>query len=56
MKIRKNINLCIKKWEEKYVDLLLIGKGKKGYVLINDFNRFIDDHLLHRRRKHFCRR
>ena len=27
---------------------------KKHYVLINDFNRFMYDHLLHRGRKHFC--
>ena len=42
--------------EERNVDLLLIGEGeKKHYVLINDFNRFMYDHLLHRRRKHICR-
>ena len=42
--------------EEKHVDLLLIGEGeKKYYVFINDFNRFMYDHSLHRGRKHFCR-
>ena len=41
--------------EEKHVDLLLIGEGeKKHYVLNNDFNRFIYDHSIHRRIKHFC--
>ena len=28
---------------------------KKNYVLVNDFNRFMYDHSLHRRRKHFYR-
>ena len=38
--------------EEKSVDLFLIGKReKKHYVLINDFNRFMYDHSLHRGRK-----
>ena len=46
-----------KKWcEEKHVDLLLIGEeGKRHYVLLKDFNTFMYDHTLHRRRKHFCR-
>ena len=29
-------------------------RRKKHYVLTNDFNRFMYDHLLHRGRKHFC--
>ena len=29
-------------------------RRRKHYVLINDFNRFMYDHLLHRGRKHFC--
>ena len=31
------------------------GRNKKHYVLINDFNRFVYDHTLYCRRKHFCR-
>ena len=30
------------------------GRRKKHYVLINGFNRFMYDNLLHRERKHFC--
>ena len=42
--------------EEKHIDLLLIGEGKKHYVLIYDFNRFMyDSCVIHRRRKYFCR-
>ena len=41
--------------EEKHVDLLLIGEGKKDYVLIKDFNTFMYDHSSHRGRKYFCR-
>ena len=42
-------------FEEKHVDLLLIGKaGKRHYVLIKDFNTLMCDHTLHLRRKHFC--
>ena len=34
--------------EEKHVDLLLIGEeGKIHYVLIKDFNTFMDNHTLH---------
>ena len=44
-----------KKFEEKHVDLLLIGEEKKNSVLIKDFNKFMYDHSLHRRKKHFCR-
>ena len=37
-------------------DLLLIGEeGKRHYVFIKSFNTFMDDHTLHRGRKHFCR-
>ena len=28
---------------------------KKYHVPISDFNRFMNDHSLHRGRKHFCR-
>ena len=42
--------------EEKHVDLLLIEEGeKKHYVLIEDFNTLMHDHILHWGRKHFCR-
>ena len=35
---------------------MLIGeREKQPYVLINDFNRFMYDHSLHRRRKYFHR-
>ena len=38
---------------KRHVDLLLLGEeGKKHYVLIKDFNTFMYDHTLHRRRKH----
>ena len=48
--------LSVKKcFEEKYVDLLLIGeKGKRHYPLIKDFNTFLYDDTLHRGRKPFC--
>ena len=32
----------------------MIGKGKRHYVLIPDFNTFMHDHTLHCGRKHFC--
>ena len=49
-------HLSKKFWEEKHVELLLIGEvEKKHYVLINDFNRFMYDYLLHHGRIHFCR-
>ena len=42
--------------EEKYVDLLLIGKeGKRHYVFIKDFNIFMYDHTLYCGKKHSCR-
>ena len=41
-------NLCVQCCEKKTFDLLLIGEGEKEhYALINDFNRFKYDHLLH---------
>ena len=41
---------------QKHVDLLLMEeKGKKHYVLIKDFKRFIYNHTLHHRKKHLCR-
>ena len=41
---------------KRHTDLLLIGKeGKSHYVLIKDFNTFKCNHILHRRRKQFCR-
>ena len=54
---KKNpIYVSKKCFEEKHVDLLLIGEeGKRNYVLINDFNIFMHHHNLLRRRKHFCR-
>ena len=45
-----------KSFEEKHVDLLLMGEGEtKHDILINDLNRFMYRHSLHRGRKHFCR-
>ena len=29
-------------------------EGKRHYVLIKDFNTFLCDHSIHRKRKHFC--
>ena len=41
--------------KKKHVDLLLIGEeGKIHYVLTKDFNTFMYDNTLHRRRKHFA--
>ena len=41
-------------WEDKHVDLLLIGeREKKRYILIKDFDTFMYDQ--NRGRKHFCR-
>ena len=50
-------NLYVKKsFEEKHVDLLLIGEeGKGSHVLIKNFNTFMCDHTLHCERKDFCR-
>ena len=33
----------------------MIEEGEKHYVLIKDFNKFMYDHSLNCRRKHFCR-
>ena len=42
------IHVSKKCWEEKHVDLLLIGEeGKRHYVLIKDFNTPMYDHTLH---------
>ena len=42
--------------KKKHIDFLLMAEEeKKNYVLVNDFNRFMYDHSLHRRRKHFYR-
>lgn len=42
-------------FKEEHVDLLLMREeGKKFYVLIKDFNKFMYDHTLHRRKKRFC--
>ena len=52
----KTCNLCIKKGEEKHVDLLLIGKESiRHYVLIKYFDTFMYDHTLHCGKKHFSR-
>ena len=52
MKIKKNIQSMY----QKHVDLLLMEeKGKKHYVLIKDFKRFMYNHTLHHRKKHLCR-
>ena len=39
--------------QEKHVNLVLIAQRKKHCVLVNDFNRLMYDHSLHRGRKHF---
>ena len=58
MKITKNIQSMYQKYVVKKKTCWLIidrGRNKKHYVLINDFNRFVYDHSLYRRRKYFCR-
>ena len=58
MKIGKNIQSMYQKkyFEEKHVDLLLIGEeGKRYYVFVKEFNTFMYDYTLPRGRKHFCR-
>ena len=55
MKIRKNVQSMRQKkcFEEKRVDLLLIGEeGKRYYVLFKDFNTLIYNHKLNRGSKH----
>ena len=39
--------------EEKHVDLLLTEKKRKERLLIKDFNTFMCNHTLHRRKKYF---
>ena len=39
--------------QEEHVNLVLIAQRKKHCVLVNDFNRLMYDHSLHRGRKHF---
>ena len=42
-------------FEEKHVDLLLIGQQvKRHYILIKDFNTSVYDYTLNRERIHFC--
>ena len=42
-------------FEEKHVDLLLIGQEvKRHYILIKYFNTFVYDYTLNRERIHFC--
>ena len=52
LQLYQTYNLCVKKcFEEKYVDLLLIGeKGKRHYVFIKGFNRSMYNHTLHHRK------
>ena len=49
-------NLCIKKMLQRKKCWFIIDKveEEKHYVLINYFNRFMNDYSLHRRRKHSC--
>ena len=35
--------------------MFIEAEGKNHYVLFKDFDTFMYDHILHRRRKHFCR-
>ena len=53
LKIRKNINLCIKRChEERHADLLLTGKeDKRNHAPIKDFNTFMYHYTLHREKK-----
>ena len=54
-KVKYAIYVSKKCFEEKDVDLLLIGEeGKRHYVLIKDFNTFMHDYALNSERKHFC--
>ena len=54
-KEKHSIYVSKKFCEEKQVDLFLIGEEeKRKYVLIKDFNTFMDDHTLHRRRNIFA--
>ena len=41
--------------EDKLFDLLFIGeREKRHYGFIKDFYKFMCDHTLYHRRKHFC--
>ena len=49
-----SISVSKKCYEEKHVDVLLIGEeGKRHYVLIKGFNTPTFDYTLHRGKKHF---
>ena len=53
MKIKRNIQSMYQKMLRKKKKKM-IGKEKKiYYVIINDFDKFMYSHLLHRGRKHF---
>ena len=54
---KEKYSVCSSKkyWEQKHVDLLLIGEeGKSHYALIKDFSKFTFYHTLHHGRKLFC--
>ena len=57
MKERKNIQSMYQRMLWRKTCWLIIDRRrrKKHYALINDFNRFVHDHSLHRGRKYFCR-
>ena len=53
--IKHPIYVSKKCFEEKHLDLLVyILCWKTCNVLIKDFNKFMYDHTLHRRKKRFC--
>ena len=41
-------------WRKTFYLLLIGEEGKRHYVFIKDFNTFMYDHALHRKRKYFC--
>ena len=54
-KEKHSIYVSKKCYEEKHVDLLLIGEeGRRHYVLFKDFNTFMYDHTLHRGKNIFA--
>ena len=57
IKKQKKYSICLSKkyCEEKYIDLLFIGEGKRHYSAIKDFNTFMHGNTLHHGRKTFCR-
>ena len=56
LKVKFPISVSKICFEDKHIDLLLIGEGeKKHYVLIKYFNTFMYNHTLHRGKKDFCR-